>query len=419
MTSKENDKLDPKCGTSLDCFSEANEVSYPPGTNTSYKLFHGSPVDFVMLPKKDYQQIQEDKEINLYVKKLYSSIKDLYVTKILIIINISIFLYMGSRGVDLLTPSNTNIHFWGGNISSSTMFGEPWRLFTCMFIHGGIIHLVMNMCFFAILGAFVEKLFGHLNYLLIYLFSGLMGSMISLLFHPIGISVGASGALFGIFGGLIGYLIVCKKSIPKRIYNSIKKSVIITLFINLVFGFSVPNIDMAAHLGGLAAGVFASIILSTNLSASGIKSRTRKGIIFTILAMFILSGTYSTIKTKFKVPISYTFGNMFEVIHLCYKYEPYSVLLLNKKKMDSSRFSKNYLLEFWQSMHKKWEHLRLVLQKQMPFGEKQEIPPHIENLFKLQEEKILIFSNALSNEKNWHNQRLNEINKKLDSYIKN
>jgi rhomboid protease GluP len=123
------------------------------------------------------------------------------------------------------------------------------------------------------IGQLAERLVGNVGFLLLYLLSGLFGSLASVCWNPMVLSAGASGAVFGAFGGLMGFVLLRGDSIPKSILGGLRNSGGTFLFYNLIFGFSIPGIDMAAHLGGLAAGFACGLILSQPLDQ--VSSRTR------------------------------------------------------------------------------------------------------------------------------------------------
>ncbi len=134
-----------------------------------------------------------------------------------------------------------------------TEFGEYYRMITAMFLHGGIIHLVFNMLILHQLGTQLEYFFGSPKFTAIYLFAGLGGGLASLVFNaPFVLSVGASGAIFGLMGA---YLVVAQQ------IRMDARSIYGLLGINLVIGFIVPGIDWHAHLGGLAAGALATAVI--------------------------------------------------------------------------------------------------------------------------------------------------------------
>ncbi|MEA2047023.1 MAG: rhomboid family intramembrane serine protease [Campylobacterota bacterium] len=140
---------------------------------------------------------------------------------------------------------------------------EWWRLFTAMFLHGGMTHLLMNMFSLYIVGRGAEIYFERKSYISIYLFSGLIGGMVSLYMHPHSVGVGASGAIFGIFGALAGFFMAHRDKIATHA-QSFMKDFSIIIGLNLVIGFSIPSVDVSAHIGGLMIGVFGGFILAKN-----------------------------------------------------------------------------------------------------------------------------------------------------------
>jgi rhomboid protease GluP len=122
-------------------------------------------------------------------------------------------------------------------------------------------HLLMNMVSLYIIGRGMERYFSRQAYLLIYLFSGLLGAMASLFMHPESISIGASGAIFGVFGALAGFFLAYRKQIAVHSREFMKEFIVI-LGLNLLLGFSIESIDVSAHLAGLFAGFIGGFMLS-------------------------------------------------------------------------------------------------------------------------------------------------------------
>ena len=139
--------------------------------------------------------------------------------------------------------------------------GEWWRLFSAMFLHGGMTHLLMNMFSLYLIGRGAEMYFDTKSYLSIYFFSGLIGGLVSLYVHPVSVGVGASGAVFGVFGALAGFFLAHKEKIAAYTKTFMKDFAII-IVINLVIGLSIPSIDVSAHIGGLIVGFIGGFVLS-------------------------------------------------------------------------------------------------------------------------------------------------------------
>lgn len=138
--------------------------------------------------------------------------------------------------------------------------GEYWRLVTTVLVHGSIIHLLFNMYALWIIGPVVEALYGPVRYLSTYVLCAAAGSAASYVFSDARISVGASGAVFGLFGVLLVADRVHKPALTRNARN-ITQQIAILIAINLFIGFSVPNIDNAAHIGGLIAGAWLGFVV--------------------------------------------------------------------------------------------------------------------------------------------------------------
>ena len=134
------------------------------------------------------------------------------------------------------------------------MHGWYWQLFTSMFVHADLLHLFGNMLFLIVFGLRAEELFSGAAYLTIYFGSGLLGSVLTLLMPLLTISVGASGAIFGLFGACVVYL-------GKTFGRSITAALIYSFY--LLLWTSGAEVNVLAHFGGLAAGLLIGYILAT------------------------------------------------------------------------------------------------------------------------------------------------------------
>jgi rhomboid protease GluP len=140
----------------------------------------------------------------------------------------------------------------GALIPALVAQGESWRLVSSVFLHSGIAHLGFNMLSLYFLGSFTEEAFGRSRFFALYLLSGVSGGLAYLYFggfdQP---AVGASGAIFGLLGGVLGYAL---RRGTFSLRNPLIRQLLILLGLNLYLGFSIPNISNTAHLGGLAGG---------------------------------------------------------------------------------------------------------------------------------------------------------------------
>lgn len=181
---------------------------------------------------------------------------------VLIGMNILIFIAMTASGINVLLPDSNALLQWGGNFPPLTTHGQWWRLVTSMFLHAGILHIGFNMYILWLSGQRMERILGHASFVITYLLSGLLGSVASTFFHPANVAVGASGAIFGVYGALLGFLVRDRDSIPKAVFTGMGKSTLIFLAYNILFALRVNNIDLSAHFGGLMGGFICGLILA-------------------------------------------------------------------------------------------------------------------------------------------------------------
>lgn len=207
----------------------------------------------------------QDSPIAIFRRDLFTATPKVFVTHVIIAANVLVFLCMVARNGGFLMPSSETMLRWGAGFGPFTTNGQPWRLFTEMFLHFGILHIGMNMYVLWQGGPLVERLFGNFAYLVIYIFSGLTGSLVSLYTHPMDLAAGASGAVFGVYGALLGFLIVQRGAVPAPILKSLFNNVIFFIVANFALGAMQQHIDMSAHGGGVVGGFVLGAILSRKL----------------------------------------------------------------------------------------------------------------------------------------------------------
>jgi len=191
------------------------------------------------------------------------------VTPALIGLNVTVFLLMVLLHVGVFSPSREDLIRWGANFGEATLSGEPWRLFSSMFVHIGIVHILVNMFVLWKIGPLVERILGPVRFAVIYLASGLCGSLVSVLWHPPSVvSAGASGAIFGLFGALLGFLLRDGESVPKEVHGALLKNASLLIVYNVVYGALHAGTDVADHLGGLVGGFAFGVFLATPLTAT-------------------------------------------------------------------------------------------------------------------------------------------------------
>ncbi len=204
------------------------------------------------------QQLQQNKEEEEQIQEQMAQVMahrspQPVVTYTIVALNVIVFILMTIKGINIFNPEAMQILDWGGNMSTRTLSGEWWRLFTSLFVHIGIIHLVVNMLVLLMAGIYLESLVGSWRFLLAYLCTGVFASLTSIWWHnPPLVSAGASGAIFGIYGVFLALLTT--RLLPKSVRNQLLTSVVIMVVYNLANGLK-AGVDNAAHIGGLIAGL--------------------------------------------------------------------------------------------------------------------------------------------------------------------
>jgi rhomboid protease GluP len=207
----------------------------------------------------------------------------LFVTIGLLALNGIAFLAMIFSGASPINPGTDELRRFGGSWGYS-VFSQPWRLLTATYLHGGIIHLGFNMWCLWNLGGLAERIFDRWVYFLMYTSCGLAGSLAAAWLSPHSITVGASGAVFGIAGALISALYLGKLPLSRHAVQGTLRSLVPFIGYNLLFGFIVPNISNAAHIGGLLTGLTLGAVLSPNLTSTSPKRQ------IWALAVFLVAG---------------------------------------------------------------------------------------------------------------------------------
>ena len=174
-------------------------------------------------------------------------------TIVLATANLLVYIYTSVVGGDFIV-TNTNVLMQIGQFNNSVMNGAYWQLLTSIFVHVDILHIVLNTLFLIIFGLRAEELFKTEEYFLIYILSGLSGSILTLYFmSPYTLSAGASGAIFGMYGAGIIYM---RKQLGQSIIGALLYSF---LFLMLSTG---TGVNVIAHFGGLASGLIIGYILA-------------------------------------------------------------------------------------------------------------------------------------------------------------
>jgi rhomboid protease GluP len=245
-------------------------------------VFESVEEDQLALPPPDFKQ-------NLKGFFSFFIPRDNYfITPIIIDINFLVFILMVISGVSWFEPTIPQLIHWGANVRGITLEGQSWRLITNIFLHIGILHILLNMYALLYIGLILEPYLGKARFAAAYLFTGIIASLTSIYWHTETVSAGASGAIFGMYGVFLAMLTTnfIDKSLRKQLLTSIGIFVVYNLMNGLKGG-----IDNAAHIGGLLSGLAIGYCYYPSL-----KQPAQKTIIITISALFI-----ATLFTSFAI----------------------------------------------------------------------------------------------------------------------
>jgi membrane associated rhomboid family serine protease len=214
--------------------------------------------------------------------------RDISATHIIVGINVLVFVAMALSGASPLNPTREQLLRWGANWGPLSLGSQPWRMLTSNYVHIGIIHLGFNMWCLWNLGQLAERVLGRLNYVVLYTFCGLAGSLASLWWHPMTVGAGASGAIFGLAGAAIAVFYLGHLPIAKAAIQGTMRSLLTFVGYNLLFGLS-PGIDNSAHIGGLVAGLAMGAALSKHILVAPEERRSWIRLTWIAMAVVLLA----------------------------------------------------------------------------------------------------------------------------------
>ena len=198
------------------------------------------------------KKVKDSTDLYDYYKFLIPR-KDFFITAILLDLIIVVYLIqLVVFNASFISHSEMLLN-WGAVRKDEVFNGAYWRLFTCMFLHGGFLHLAYNALALVFVGIFMEPILGRTKFIIYYIISGIAASVASIIWHEHTLSVGASGAIFGMIGLALFVDYFKTKSF-------VANKTMIYLFggfalVNLIYGLIVPNTDNAGHIGGFLAGI--------------------------------------------------------------------------------------------------------------------------------------------------------------------
>jgi rhomboid protease GluP len=196
-----------------------------------------------------------------FVERLFEATPRTFVTTTVVAVNVGAWILTVLLGADWLAPAPQALLVLGGNFLPVTV-EQPWRLASSTILHAGIIHLAFNMWAMLNMGRIAERFYGNAQFALIYLLAGLFGSLASLFWSAReAVSVGASGAIFGVAGALLAALLTKPHKLPGALVASMRPSLLLFVGYSLFMGFTASMIDNAAHIGGLVSGFVLATVM--------------------------------------------------------------------------------------------------------------------------------------------------------------
>ena len=210
-------------------------------------------------------------------------------THVLFGANLAVFLAMQLAGGPVMDFDGHELAHWGANVGPYTLSGDWWRLVTYMFLHGGVMHIAFNMWCLWDLGAMCESLYGRWTYATIYLITGIAGGLASVAWNPGVLSVGASGAIFGLAGALVASFYLGEFSLPRVALSGTLRSLAFFIGFNVLFGSMFPGIDNACHIGGLISGLMLGALIA-RLAPEHDRPLKRAGVVAVVALAVAASG---------------------------------------------------------------------------------------------------------------------------------
>ncbi|MCW3055133.1 MAG: hypothetical protein JWN14_4303 [Chthonomonadales bacterium] len=213
-----------------------------------------------------------------------------YMTYLLTAINVGVFLLMMAVGHGKI---DAVAEMFGAKVNFLIQQGQWWRLLTPVFLHGSVVHLLTNSLSLIWFGSSIEKLYGARKYLVIYFIAGIAGNIASYMHSP-ALSLGASGAIFGLVGAGLMFPIRFRSLLPPGAPKQILNQILPIAVINLFIGSTTPSIDNWAHMGGLAGGAIVALFLIpdalTERHPSRIQSGSLSAVCLCLLMVTLLAG---------------------------------------------------------------------------------------------------------------------------------
>ena len=359
-------------------------------------------------PKSTNSSVTSDDKITSFFS-IFIPTKDFYITPILLIVNVAIFIAMLLSGVHVLTPEIQHLLNWGANFRPYTLDGEWWRVITACFIHIGFLHLLLNMYALLYIGLILEPYLGKTRFLAAYLLTGVVASLTSLWWHDYTVSAGASGAIFGIYGVFLALMTtnVMDKTIKKSLFTSIG----VFVAYNILNGFAKDSgIDNAAHIGGLISGILIGYVFLPSIQKFNdvkIKFATITGTtLLVLLSSFFVFKNLNNDIGKYEQAME-RFGELEDKALMLYK-------------LPNSSTDEDYLYEINTNGIKFWNESIVLLDSLSELS----LPDHLQlknkKLIEYCETRLKTYQliyNAIKEETEIYNEEIDNLNSKIEAII--
>ncbi|MEC5387600.1 rhomboid family intramembrane serine protease [Uliginosibacterium sp. H3] len=219
-----------------------------------------------------------------FIERLHTRIERIWLTYALIATCAVVFLIELWQSRSWWTVRSDVLLSMGASFGPKVQSGETWRLLSAVFLHGNPLHLALNMLALWQIGHFIERIYGRSGALLLFVACGLMGSLASIWWRTQGLSVGASGAIFGLYGALLVWLIRRRHDVPMGILKKLRSGTLGFIGYSLFAGIALPGIDNAAHIGGLLGGMLLSLGMAAPFDRSPASQWRRRSTWLALLA---------------------------------------------------------------------------------------------------------------------------------------
>jgi rhomboid protease GluP len=274
------------------------------------------------------------KEEREFQEKLKALQPHAWVTYAIIGINVLIWLVALTQGATIISTPADKLFAWGGNAASEVQKGEWWRMLSATFLHSGFLHVAMNMLGLYAAGVVVERIYGSRLFLIIYLGSGLLGSALSLHFSAQqAVSVGASGAVFGVTGALLVAVFQHRDKLPKVFSKQTMSGIGFFVLYSLMQGLGKNGIDNAAHIGGLVGGCLVAFVLPERFDMTNFQHSLAKRAV----AAIVILGAATLSLAAMAPPAAIDQARIFarnEIIALAFRQFDQGVKVLQQEQKD-------------------------------------------------------------------------------------